>query len=195
MRIAWLPLLSAVLVAPAVPADVPSTPGEDRPPLNRTVPDPTTNDTGASAQPSTAELIALLAHPDALVRTRAHDTLLRYLATETGAPEFADRLTRFHKHAPHACKADHEAQTLYILGLFAELEDISSILIAQCLQSSHPRVRAAALEAAHFADNRIDGIILAYDPDPATLASYRIALRNLGTEEAAARLAALPGGR
>ncbi len=139
----------------------------------------------------TVKLIGLLGHPNELTRTLAHQELWRLLIVETGAPEYPDRLTRFHKFAPHACKAGNEAQTLHILGLFAAQGDISSILVKQCLRSPHPRVRATALELAHFSDNPVNETLLAYEPDPATLASYRIALRKLGTAEAVARLAAL----
>ena len=142
---------------------------------------------------ATVELIALLAHPNELTRTRAHPELLRYLVVDIAAPEYPDRLTRFHKYAPHACKAEHEAQILHILGLFAAQQDISSILVNQCLRSEHARVRATALELAHLSDNPIGETLLAFDPDPTTLASYRIALQKLGTPEAAQRLAALAG--
>ena len=136
----------------------------------------------------TVELIGLLGHPNELTRTRAHQELWRYLVADTAAAEFADRLTKFHKYAPHACKAGNEAQTLHILGLFAAQLDISSILVDQCLRSPHPRVRATALELAHFSDNSVDDVILAFAPDPETLFSYKIALQKLGTPEAAARL-------
>jgi hypothetical protein len=139
----------------------------------------------------TLELVALLAHPNELTRTRAHQQLLRYLVVETGNPEYPQRLTLFHKHAPHACKKGPEAQTLHILGLFAAMEDISSILVKQCLRSPHPRVRATALELAHLSDNPIDEFLLAFEPDPDTLVSYRIALRKLGSPQAARRLAEL----
>ncbi|MFT5105637.1 MAG: hypothetical protein ACI8XO_004832 [Verrucomicrobiales bacterium] len=142
----------------------------------------------------TLELIALLANPNELTRTRAHQELLHYLVVETDHPEHPDRLTRFHKSAPHACRANHEAQTLHILGLFAAQRDISSILLKQCLRSPHPRVRATALELAHFADNEINEVLLAFDPDPATLPSYRIALRKLDTPEAARRLRKIGAG-
>ena len=137
----------------------------------------------------TVELIALLAHPNELTRTRAHNELLRYLVKETEDPEYYDHLTLFHKHAPHACKKGHEAQTLHILGLFAAQEDISSILVQQCLRSKSAKVRATALEIAHFADNRIDELLLAFEPDAETVESYRIALKNLGTKPALKRLA------
>lgn len=139
----------------------------------------------------TVELIALLAHPNELIRTRAHLKLRRFLVEETEHPEFYDRLTLFHKHAPHACKQGHEAQTLHILGLFAAQEDISSILVKQCLRSNSAKVRATALEIAHFTDNRIDEELLAFAPDPETIESYRVALRNLGTAPALKRLAEL----
>ena len=142
----------------------------------------------------TVELIDLLAHPNELTRTRAHQELHRHLIVETEVVDYPERLTRFHKFAPHACKDDHEAQTLHILGLFAAQEDITSILLLQCLGSKHDRVRATALEVAHFSDNRIDAALLAFDPEPATLASYKIALRNLGTAEARERLAELGDG-
>jgi hypothetical protein len=137
----------------------------------------------------TVELIALLAHPNELTRTRAHAELRRYLVEETEAPEYYDRLTLFHKHAPHACKRGHEAQTLHILGLFAAQKDISSILVKQCLRSESARVRGTALEIAHFTDNRIDEELLAFVPDAETVESYRIALKNLGTAQALKRLA------
>jgi hypothetical protein len=98
----------------------------------------------------TVELIELLAHSNELTRTRAHLELLRYLVVEIDAPEYPDRLTLFHKFAPHACRARHESQTLHILGLFVAQEDISSILIKQCLRSPHARVRATTLELARF---------------------------------------------
>ncbi len=137
----------------------------------------------------TVELIALLGHPNELTRTRAHTELRRYLVEETESPKYYDRLTLFHKHAPHACKQGHEAQTLHILGLFAAQEDISSILVRQCLRSESARVRATTLEIAHFADNRIDEVLLAFVPDAETVESYRIALQNLGTPQALKRLA------
>lgn len=143
---------------------------------------------------ATVELIALLGYPNELTRTRAHLELLRYLVVDTGAAEYSERLTRFHKHAPHACKAEHEAQTLHILGLFAAQQDISSILVKQCLSSRHARVRATALELAHLSDNQIDETLLTFKPDPPTLASYRIALQKLGTRKSAQRLAELVGG-
>lgn len=158
----------------------------------------TISDTGAQLAVveglETVELIGLLAHPNELMRTRAHQELHRHLVVESGAVDYPERLTRFHKFAPHACKDDHEAQTLHILGLFAAQEDITSILVIQCLGSKHDRVRATALEVAHFSDNRIDDVLLAFDPDSATLASYKIALRNLGTAEARERLAELGDG-
>ena len=141
----------------------------------------------------TVELIGLLSHPNELTRTLAHQELWRQLVVETGAAEYPDRLTRFHKFAPHACKAGNEAQTLHILGLFAAQGDLSSILVKQCLSSPHPLVRATALELAHFADNPIDETLLAFEPDVATLASYLIALQRLGTAEAVARLAEVAG--
>jgi len=134
------------------------------------------------------DLIGLLAHPNELTRTRAHLVLLRYLVVDTEAPEFMDRFTRFHKYAPHACKAGNEAQTLHILGLFAAQEDISSILVKQCLRSPSSIVRATTLEIAHFSDNRVDDTLLAFEPDAETIASYRIALRKLGTSDALQRL-------
>ena len=136
-------------------------------------------------------LIDLLAHPNELTRTRAHLQLHGYLIDETAHPDHAERLTRFHKFAPHACKAGHEAQTLHILGLFAAQEDITSILVKQCLQSPDARVAATALEVAHFSDNRIDQELLAFVPGAETLASYKFALQKLGTAEALARLADL----
>lgn len=141
----------------------------------------------------TLELIGLLAHPNELTRTRAHQVLLRYLVVEIKAPEFPDRFTRFHKFAPHACKAGHEAQTLHILGLFAAQKDISSILVKQCLLSPSAKVRATTLEIAHFSDNAVDDILLAFQPDPETIASYKIALRNLDTPNSLKRLKALEG--
>lgn len=137
----------------------------------------------------TVELIALLAHPNELTRARAHIQLRHHLVEETEAPDYYDHLTLFHKHAPHACKKGHEAQTLHILGLFAAQEDISSILVKQCLRSDFARVRATALEIARFTDNRIDEELLAFVPDAETIASYRIALQNLGTPQARERLA------
>ena len=138
---------------------------------------------------ATVELIKLLAHPNELTRVRAHQRLHRFLVVETEHADYADRLTRFQKYAPHACKANHEPQTLHILGLFAAQQDISSILVKQCLDSPHARVRATALELAHFSDNAIDEELLAFQPDRSTLASYKIALHKLGTPEAARRLA------
>ena len=137
------------------------------------------------------ELIGLLAHPNELNRARAHEQLLQYLVVDVDAPDYPDRLTLFHKFAPHACRADHEAQTLHILELFAAQEDITSILVVQCLRSPHASVRAAALELAHFSDNAVDEALLEFEPDAATLESYRIALKKLGTPEAAARLSRL----
>ena len=125
----------------------------------------------------TVELIALLAHPNELTRTRAHIELRRCLVEETGAPEYYDHLTLFHKHAPHACKKGHEAQTLHILGLFAAQKDVTSILVKQCLRSDSAKVRATALEIAHYTDNRIDEALLAFVPDAETIESYRIASR------------------
>ena len=139
----------------------------------------------------TRELIALLAHPNELTRTRAHLELRRYLVVETDAPDYADRLTLFHKHAPHACRGGHEAQTLHILGLFGAQEDISRTLIEQSLASPHALVRATALELAHHSDNPIDKTLLEFVPDADTLPSYRFALRKLDTAEAAERLATL----
>ena len=138
-------------------------------------------------------LIELLAHPNELTRTRAHAELHRYVVVDTADPDYPERLTRFHKFAPHACRAGHEAQTLHILGLFAAQEDISSILITECLRSKHLRVRATALELARFSDNPLDEVLLAFSPDAATLASYEIALRHLGTPESEKRLAGLRG--
>ncbi len=135
------------------------------------------------------ELIGLLDHPNELTRTLAHQELWRQLVVETSAPQHPDRLTRFHKFAPHACKAGSEVQTLHILGLFAAQSDISSILLKQCLRSPHSRVRATALEFAHFSDNAVDETLLAFEPDPTTIVSYRIALQKLGTAEALERLA------
>lgn len=136
----------------------------------------------------TVRLIALLAHPNELTRTRAHFLLRQYLVEDQDSPEFYDRLTLFHKHAPHATKKNNEAQTLHILGLFAAQEDISSVLVKQCLRSEFARVRATVLEIAHFADNRIDRELIAFVPDAETTHSYRIALENLGTAEALERL-------
>ena len=135
------------------------------------------------------ELIEQLAHPDADTRGDAVQKLERYLVGETGAPEYPDRLTQFHKHAPHACRAGNETQTLHILTLFAAQGDISSILVKQCLQSPHSRVRSAALDVAHFSDNPVDASLLAFEPDPETLDSYRSALRRLRTPDAIERLA------
>lgn len=140
---------------------------------------------------STVELIGLLAHPNELTRTRAHARLHHFLVSDTDHPDYPERLTRFQKFAPHACRAGHEPQTLHILGLFAAQRDISSILVKQCLASDQPRVRATALELAHFSDNRIDAELLAFEPDRETLASYKIALRELGTAAASERLAGL----
>jgi len=137
------------------------------------------------------ELIGQLAHADESTRERAFQELQTYLVIETDVPEFSERLTLFHKHAPHSCKAEHEAQTLYVLELFARQEDVSSVLVKQSLRSKHARVRSKALELAHFSDNAIDEMLLGFEPDQENLQAYMIALQKLGTLEAEQRLSEL----
>jgi len=137
------------------------------------------------------ELIELLAHPNEQVQTRARLQLNAYLIDGTDDVDYAERLTRFHKFAPHACKAGHEAQTLHILELFAAQEDVSSILVKQCLASPKPRVRAKGLEVAHFSDNDLEAELLQFEPDAETLASYKFALEQMGTPRAEDRLETL----
>ena len=139
----------------------------------------------------TIELIGQLADPDGSIRGRAYKELQRYIVVETDAPEFSERLTRFHKHAPHACKAENEAQTLSILNLFEAQQDITSVLVTQCLGSKHATVRAKALGLAYLSDNSISETLLAFDPDPKTAAAYTVALMKLGTPEALERIAEL----